>query len=1251
MTLTDNAKTGATQAARDEESVFKTFIGHIRRRQKYAPADADIRDIVDQWRAKSVSIGFPETYLKVTFGTSLLKMFRSATAIDEAGWEDAENFVVGGSVLPPGYHSHPGCVRVFQSLEGSSSVLLMDTGYLASVASWTASFRGQDPRHACLGYVYDDIAHYFMSDYPGRIARKLNSAAALSHAEEKRARAAIDRILAERVSKYNNQPFNLPAFSPGYSRRVLVVDQSFADASTIYGGADEDTFQNMLLSAIRENPDAEIIVKTHPDSLEQRGKREGFYSGMVDSGRVRFLRRPVNPFVVFDVVDKVYVASSQMGFEAAMAGKHVICFGVPIYAGWGFTEDRKPVPHRHRQRSIVEFFHYFYIWYTRYFTPDSADEATVEQVLDYIVRHRSHQPTAALGVDTPEVSVVIPVHGVEKYIEECIASVQAQTLRNIEIIPVNDCTPDDSQDIVDQLVIDDPRIRPIILRQNVGQGFARNKALDAARGEYVFFLDGDDYLRDPELLARLVAIARKDKADMVRAGKSFELVENEADGPVRERQDRTESHFGGELHGVGFAEHPEILHNRHFWNFLYRRDFLEDNEVRFTTTQWEERPFLLKALLNASSISTSAERGLVYRVRGGSTARRAKSIGDVENHTRNFAEVVKLFSEKGAGEPGNALNYHFRFTLSQYIQYVFFGFPYATVMQADKPTREKFLARWSEIIVSSGLTSADLLKTPEAVDNARFDEGVYGLIVEAARRNRPDLLAAAAALRPIPAETVYGLFDSDADPLLVAALNRYAQYRPALPQTPAAGKEQRNPSLRVIIHAGASKTGSSFVQHFLDQNRPALIRRGVWTPEFGVYRQPGRPHKIGGHSQFFKSARRDDPEMRIALENGLALLGPKIHTIVISSEGSFLSGGTEVLVDYLRDFNPELLIYFRRQDDWANSQYAEFAGGGALGRISSRPEDWLATRWTQDRLDYEQFLRRWLEKLPKEKVHVRPVERTGIRQGVILDDFIKELGIDKSGLIEPTPEMRNELKLSKAEVETLRSFNDLPFPDDAAYLTFVQRAHEIFREGGEPSAAAMNASILSAAERRRILERVREGNAWIAREFLGREDLFAELDVDPVDADSAPELRAETVGAIVAAYNEIARPGLPSIDGDALEASAVSAASAEKEAPVLAGQRGSGGSRSAAFVEIEGRRIEKSLDAIRKLPNSQIVAVGLLLAEGQVDPRKLDVVKKEVASKRLSKRRVLAYVLRRHGRGVLRANLSVRDRLMLLLRG
>ncbi|MCB1488669.1 MAG: glycosyltransferase family 2 protein [Bauldia sp.] len=399
------------------------------------------------------------------------------------------------------------------------------------------------------------------------------------------------------------------------------------------------------------------------------------------------------------------------------------------------------------------------------------------------MRRSSHQPTPIVSSDTavPEVSVVIPVYGVEAWIEECMASVQSQTLRNIEIIPVNDCSPDNSQGIVDRLAADDPRIRPIVLSENVGQGFARNRALDEARGTYVLFIDGDDYLDDPDLLSRLVSIAREDEADMVRTGKSFELVEMEDGTPPRQRQDKIEKHFSEALRRVRFADRPEILHNRHFWNFLYRRDFLNDNRIRFTTTQWEERPFLLKALIGASSISTSPDRGLVYRVRGNSTARRAKSIGDVENHTRNFAEAVSLFRERGAAEPGHPLNYHFRFTLSQYIQHVFFGFPYVTVAQADEETRSRFLARWSEIVASSGLTNADLIKAPRAVDEVLLNEGVYGLIVEGARHSRPDLIIAAAALRPIAAATLHDLPGSDEAPLLVAAVERYAQYRPTHP--------------------------------------------------------------------------------------------------------------------------------------------------------------------------------------------------------------------------------------------------------------------------------------------------------------------------------------------------------------------------------------------------------------------------------------------------------------------------------------
>ena len=87
------------------------------------------------------------------------------------------------------------------------------------------------------------------------------------------------------------------------------------------------------------------------------------------------------------------------------------------------------------------------------------------------------------------------------------------------------------------------------------------------------------------------------------------------------------------------------------------------------------------------------------------------------------------------------------------------------------------------------------------------------------------------------------------------------------------------------------------------------------------------------------------------------------------------------------------------------------------------------------------------------------------------------------------------------------------------------------------------------------------------------------------------------------------------------------------------------------FLDLDGRQIEKRLRAIDNLPNSQIAAIGLLLAEGRVDSRKLDVVKKEAAKRKMSKRRILAFALRRYGKGVLRSELPALDRIRLLLRG
>ena len=90
-----------------------------------------------------------------------------------------------------------------------------------------------------------------------------------------------------------------------------------------------------------------------------------------------------------------------------------------------------------------------------------------------------------------KVSVIIPVHNSEKYILECLNSVINQTYKNLEIIVIDDKSTDNSVDLIKS--INDPRIKLIQLKENVGAGVARNKGIEISTGDYICFLDSDDY--------------------------------------------------------------------------------------------------------------------------------------------------------------------------------------------------------------------------------------------------------------------------------------------------------------------------------------------------------------------------------------------------------------------------------------------------------------------------------------------------------------------------------------------------------------------------------------------------------------------------------------------------------------------------------------------------------------------------------------------------------------------------------------
>ena len=113
----------------------------------------------------------------------------------------------------------------------------------------------------------------------------------------------------------------------------------------------------------------------------------------------------------------------------------------------------------------------------------------------------------------PTVSIIVPIYNVEKYLGRCLDSLLAQTLKNIEIIAVNDGSTDLSLKILKEYSIKDSRIK-IINKPNGGVSSARNEGIQLASGEFIGFVDPDDWV-DPEMYEDMVNHAKNEKADIV----------------------------------------------------------------------------------------------------------------------------------------------------------------------------------------------------------------------------------------------------------------------------------------------------------------------------------------------------------------------------------------------------------------------------------------------------------------------------------------------------------------------------------------------------------------------------------------------------------------------------------------------------------------------------------------------------------------------------------------------------------------
>jgi len=244
------------------------------------------------------------------------------------------------------------------SARTEAPVLRVEDAFLRSVLP------GRSGKEPPLGLCLDESGLHFDPAHPSDLERLLADHPLDDTALLNRARAGIEAIARAHLSKYNGFDPDAPVPDPGY---VLVIDQTEGDASVTASGADRNTFLEMLYYARDEHPGARILVKTHPETVA--GHRPGHFRDGDGDADVIFFDAAVSPHRLLEGAVGVYTVSSQLGFEAILAGHRPVTFGQPFYIGWGLTDDRKPLDRRQRRLTRAQLFAAAMILYPRWYDP------------------------------------------------------------------------------------------------------------------------------------------------------------------------------------------------------------------------------------------------------------------------------------------------------------------------------------------------------------------------------------------------------------------------------------------------------------------------------------------------------------------------------------------------------------------------------------------------------------------------------------------------------------------------------------------------------------------------------------------------------------------------------------------------------------------------------------------------------------------------------------------------------------------
>lgn len=199
-----------------------------------------------------------------------------------------------------------------------------------------------------------------------------------------------------------------------------------------------------------------------------------------------------------------------------------------------------------------------------------------------------------------KISAIMPVYKVEKFIGKCIESLQAQTLTEWELFAVDDGSPDNSGAICDEYAKNDSRIT-VIHKENGGAPSARNTAIPKAKGEYLYFVDSDDWA-EPTMFEDMYKAAKENDAQLVVAGYYIDTYYSDTEYYTQEQTLPTKV-FSSQRE---FREYAHNMFDKNLlytpWNKLFSRKYIMDNDIRFKNTFWDDFPFNLDVVRDVERV-------------------------------------------------------------------------------------------------------------------------------------------------------------------------------------------------------------------------------------------------------------------------------------------------------------------------------------------------------------------------------------------------------------------------------------------------------------------------------------------------------------------------------------------------------------------------------------------------------------------------------------------------------------------------